>query len=423
MAAANKRRFTEQMLERLRPPASGRIELGDEIVPGLVLRVTSNGTKSFSVIYKVPGEGGVSANGRLLVGRQHRVTLGAYPLLGLGKAREQARELLEAVSEGRDPRDERREANLLRHTNTVETVATRFIEQDAKRTVASWEKIKRTLDLHVIPVIGSKPIRDIRRADVHELLDELVAADKVGTAREVRKHLSRLFNWALDRELLTDNPVHGLKRGDLDPNAEAGRALTNDELRYIWRAAGDLGYPFGPWYRLLMLTGRRREEWAAARRSEIDLAERLHELPKERHKSRRGHVLPLSDPAWAIIDGLPVWAGEEAAKANDYYLLSTNAGAGHIKGFSKAKTRLDKTALILMRKAHPDAALAPYRVHDFRVTCETRLADLGFNQDVRDAVLGHAKPGLQKTYNKHEYLEEKREAMAAYGAHIMGIVK
>lgn len=417
MAAANKRRFTDQMLERLRPPASGRIELGDEVVPGLVLRVTTSGVKSFSVIYKVPGEGGVSGTGRLLVGRQHRITIGQYPLLGLAQAREKARELLGTVSEGRDPRPERRAANELRHTNTVETVAKRFIEQDAKRTVASWQNIQRVLDLHVIPRLGATPIRDVRRSDVHELLDELVSADKVGTAREVRKHLSRLFNWAVDRELLTDSPVHGLRRGDLDPNADAGRALTNDELRHIWKAAGDLGYPFGPWYQLLILTGRRRDEWAAARRSEIDATNRLHDLPKDRHKSRRGHVLPMSDPAWAIIDALPVWPG------NDYHLLSTDAGKGHIKGFSKAKTRLDAVALKLMQKADAEAKLLPYRVHDFRVTCETRLADLGFNQDVRDAVLGHAKPGLQKTYNKHEYLDEKREAMAAYGAHILGIVK
>lgn len=232
--------------------------------------MTTSGVKSFSVIYKVPGEGGVSATGRLLAGRQHRITLGQYPLLGLPQARERARELLGTVSEGRDPRPERREANLLRHTNTVETVARRFIEQDAKRTVASWQNIQRVLDLHVIPRLGTTPIRDVRRADVHALLDELVAADKVGTAHEVRKHLSRLFNWAVDRELLTDSPVHGLRRGDLDPNGDAGRALTNDELRHIWRAAGALGYPFGPWYQLLILTGRRRDEWAAARRSEID---------------------------------------------------------------------------------------------------------------------------------------------------------
>lgn len=416
MPAANKRRFTDQMLERMRPPAKGRLELGDEVVPGLVVRMTPRGAKSFSVIYKVPGEGGVSATGRLMAGRQHRITLGQYPLVGLAQAREKAREVLAPVSEGRDPRPARREANLLRHTNTVETVAKRFIDQDAKRTVASWKNIERALDLHVIPRLGKTPIRDVRRADVHELLDELVAANKVGTAREVRKHLSRLFNWAVDRELLTDSPVHGLRRGDLDPNADAGRALTDDELRYIWRAAGDLGYPFGPWYQLLMLSGRRREEWAAARRSEIDAANRVHDLPKERHKSRRGHVLPLPDPAWKIIEGLPVWTG------NDYHLLSTDAGKGHIKGFSKAKSRLDEGALKLMRKIDPEAMLTPYRVHDFRVTCETRLADLGFNQDVRDAVLGHAKPGLQKTYNKHEYLDEKRAAMAAYSTHIMGIV-
>lgn len=417
MPAANKRRFTDQMLERMRPPTKGRLELGDEVVPGLVVRVTPRGAKSFSVIYKVPGEGGVSATGRLLAGRQHRITLGPYPIIGLARAREQARELLGPVSEGRDPRPARREANLLRHTNTVETVAKRFIEQDAKRTVASWKNIERVLDLHVIPRLGLTPIRDLRRADVHQLLDELVAAGKMGTAREVRKHLSRLLNWALDRELISDNPVHGLRRGDLDPNADAGRALTDDELRYIWQSADALGYPFGPWYQLLMLTGRRREEWAAATRSEIDAANRLHDLPKERHKSRRGHVLPLSDPAWAIIEGLPLWPG------NDYHLLSTDAGKRHIKGYSKAKSRLDEGALRLMRQANPEALLTPYRVHDFRVTCETRLANLGFNQDVRDAVLGHAKPGLQKTYNKHEYLEEKREAIAAYGAHIFGIVK
>lgn len=87
MAGANKRRFTDQMLERMRAPTQGRIELGDDIVPGLVLRVTPNGGKSFSVIYKVPGEGGVSPTGRLLAGRQQRITLGQYPALGIAKAR------------------------------------------------------------------------------------------------------------------------------------------------------------------------------------------------------------------------------------------------------------------------------------------------------------------------------------------------
>lgn len=70
-----------------------------------------------------------------------------------------------------------------------------------------------------------------------------------------------------------------------------------------------------------------------------------------------------------------------------------------------------------------EAKLLHYRVHDFRVTCETRLAHLGFNQEIRDAVLGHAKPGLQKTYNKHGYFEEKKFALASYSNHIMSILR
>lgn len=418
----NQKLFNPQWIERLKydrasAPPSGRIEIEDAGCPGLLLRVTPRGVKSFSVIYKVPGEGGVSAGGRRLVGKQHRVTLGVTPPLGLKEAREQAQELLRAASEGRDPREQRREHNLIRHTNTFEAVRKRFIDQEIKPSVKAWQNAERVLKLHVEPKWKDRPLSDIRRADVHELLDGLVQEGKVGTAREVRKHLSRLFNWAIDREIVTDSPVHGLTRGDLEPNEDAGRALSDTELRAIWQATGEMGYPFGPWYRLLMLTGRRREEWAAATRSEIDAEKRLHDLPKERHKSGRGHVVPLSDPAWAVFDSLPIWPG------NDYHLFSTDGGTGHIKGFSKAKARLDTLALKLLKKDNPDATLANFRVHDFRVTCETRLAALGFSPDVFGAVLGHAKAGLQRTYNKHDYLAEKRAALDAFATHIMQVVK
>ncbi len=416
MAATNKRRFTEQMLARLRPPRDGRLELGDEIVPGLVVRVTPRGARSFSVVYKVPGEGGVGPTGRLLVGRQHRVTLGRYPIVSLTQARAGARELLEVVSAGRDPRPERAEQSLLRVTNTVEAVKRRFIEQDARRTVASWRSMQRVLDLHVVPVLGDRPILDVRRSDVHALLDDIVASGRVGTAREVRKHLSRLFNWAVDREIMPHNPVHGMERRDLAPNGEAGRSLADDELRAVWAASGDMGYPFGPWYRLLLLTGQRRNEWAEARRSEIDTDRRVLEIPVARYKSNRDHVVPLADPAWEIVAQLPAFSGD------DYHLFSTRAGRVPVSGFSGAKRRLDELALAAMREDEPEAALTAWRVHDLRVTCETRLADLGLNQEARDAVLGHAKPGLQKTYNKHDYADEKRAALTAYAEHIMGVV-
>ncbi len=413
--APNKKRLTEQMLERLRPPKTGRLEVGDDITPGLGVRVSPGGAKSFSVVYKVPGEGGVSSTGRPLTGPQHRITLGRYPMVGLKSAREQARAIMEAVSEGRDPRPERREQNLIRHTNTVEKVARRFIEQDAKRTVPSWRKIKSTLDLHVLPTLGAQPIRDVRRADVHQLLDGLVAEGRVGAAREVRKHLSRLFNWAVDREIVPANPLIGMERKDLAANGDAGRALTDAELRAVWRAALGLGYPFGPFYRLLMLTGQRRAEWAEARWSEIDDATRVLTVPRGRQKSDRDHLVPLADPAWAIVQELPRGEG------GDFMMSSTN-GEKPVSGFSKGKQRLDRLALVEIQRDDPEAELAPWRTHDLRVTCETRLADLGADPEIRDAVLSHAKPGLQKIYNKHDYLDQKRAALTTYADHVMGVV-
>jgi integrase len=414
--AKHKKTLSDTQLKRIKPPKQGRTEMGDTVVPGLVVRVTPRGTRTFSVVYKVPGEthirpngttvGGVGPSGRLRVAQQHRVTLGQYPILSLKRAREEARKILETVSEGHDPRVERREQNLIRHTNTVEAITHRFIELAAKPKMASWRAVQRVLELHVLPSLGNRPIGDIRRADIHELLDDIVAKGRVGTAREVRKHLHRLFNWALDREIVAANPVHGIQRPELAQNREAGRSLTDDELRAIWNATGDMGYPFGAMYRMLLLTGQRRNDWANSQRSEIDSEKQVLEIPASRYKGRRDHVVPLAAPAWTIFEGLPKFTGD------DYHLFSTRVGAVPVSGFSKAKVQLDALAQVL-----------PYRVHDFRVTCETRLADLGIVQETRDAVLGHAKPGLQKTYNKHDYADEKRAALAAYAEHIMGVVR
>lgn len=417
-----RKRFTEQGVERLRydagiAPPSGRMEIEDEVCPGLLLRVTPRGVKSFSVIYRVPGEGGVSVQGRLLAGKQHRITLGSTPPLGLKDAREQARQIIQVATEGRDPRDERRERNLIRHANTFKAVFRRFIDLEIRPNVQAWTNVDGVLRRHVLQEWSDTPIADIRRSDVHELLDRLIGRGLKGTAREVRKHLSRLFNWAVDREIIRDSPVHGLKRGDLEANEEAGRALTDAELKHIWNATFTLGYPFGHLYRLLILTGQRRNEWAAASRSEIDSVQRVLEVPKRRYKGRRDHIVPLSEEVWSIVDALPVWQG------NDYFVLSSRDGTVPVSGFSKAKVRLDEQVLSAIQKLDPEAKLARYRVHDFRVSCETRLATFGFNQEIRDAVLGHAKSGLQKTYNKHSYLEEKKAALSAYAKHVMQVVR
>ena len=102
MATTNKKRLTNQMLEKMTPPRPGRLEIGDDLCPGLILRVSDQGSKSLSVIYRVLGEGGESGSGRPLAGKQHRVTLGRWPVVGLSEAREKARAIIARASEGMD---------------------------------------------------------------------------------------------------------------------------------------------------------------------------------------------------------------------------------------------------------------------------------------------------------------------------------
>ena len=151
-----RKRLTDQGVERLKydpksAPKNGRIELADELCPGLILRLTPNGAKSFSVIYKIRGEGGVTPAGRLLTGRQHRITLGATPPLDLKLARVRAKEVLLAANEGRDLRQERAAAHAQRHQNTFERAFQRFIEQEIKPSISSWRNVERVLRLHVLP--------------------------------------------------------------------------------------------------------------------------------------------------------------------------------------------------------------------------------------------------------------------------------
>jgi integrase len=422
MKSLNRKRLTQIAVDRIKydekvAPRSGRMEIEDETCPGLMLRITPRNVKTFSVIYRVVGEGGTSSVGRLLTGKQHRITLGATPPLEQLSARRQAREIIQAATEGRDLRTERLEKNLSRASNTFEAAFQRFMEIEIIPNVGAWRNVDGVLRRHALPRWGKTPILDLRRSHIHELMDELIQSGRHGVAREVRKHLSRFCNWAVDREIIGDNPIHGFKRSDLQSTEDAGRALEDHEIRLVWEASGTLGYPYGPLYRLLLLTGQRRTEWASSRRSEINADKGLLEIPKDRYKGDRDHVVPLGRRAWSTFEQLPVWPG------NDYFLFSTRSGKIPISGFSKGKTRLDQEMSRLIAAERPETSLVPFRVHDLRVTCETRLARLGFDQDVRDAVIGHAKAGLQKTYNKYDYLAEKREAVAAYESHIESLVR
>jgi integrase len=181
--------------------------------------------------------------------------------------------------------------------------------------------------------------------------------------------------------------------------------LSDEELRAVWNAAAQTPYPYGPLVQMLILTGQRRDEIAAAQWSEVDLDQGLLTIGPERMKAKAGHAVPLVPSAVELLSALPRWAAGD-------YVFSGQTGARPFSGFSKAKARLDRAT----------GDIGPYTLHDLRRTVRTRLAELGVTPFIGEMVIGHTQKGVHAVYDLHRYDPEKREALLRWETRLFAIV-
>lgn len=195
----------------------------------------------------------------------------------------------------------------------------------------------------VLPRIGALDLDQVRRGHIVEMLDRIVDSGRGITANRVLAVVRKFFNWCVERDLLPVSPCNGVKA----PVAEntRDRVLTDEELGLLWLVSGELGYPFGPWLRLLMLTAQRRDEVAGMSWQEIDFTSGLWTIPRERTKNDRAHEVPLSPAARAILEPLPRLGS---------FVFSTTGGTP-ISGFGKVKARIDH-AMAARRSGEPEPA-------------------------------------------------------------------
>lgn len=387
--------LTDRYIETLKPPATGRLDIVDAHpkAPGLTLRVTSTGAKSWSVRYSPKGQ------------RQRRVSIGTYPAMRLAKARERALAIEAAAREGRDlPADEAREADERRKAAarpaTVGLLVGEYVERHCMPNQRRWQLSKRAFEMHVIPKLGEKPLSELRRADIVELLDDLQNEKGLrAQVNRVRSHLIAAFNWGIEREYLDTNPAAAIKKRRIE--ASRSRILSHDELRAIWWAADALTDPSRALVKAWILTGQRRDEVRCMPWSELDLKAGVWTLPPERNKGKREHEVPLSPAMLELLDGL--------LRLGDF--VFTTDGKRPYAGQKRLKEILDR-----------ESGVTGWTFHDFRRTASTGMAALNISQDVIDRVLNHAKQSLAGTYNRHAYLEEKRRALNAWADHVAFIV-
>ena len=275
-----------------------RRELPDGEVGGLYLVLQPSGAKSFALRYRHAS-------------RPRKLTLGPFDL-GLGKARELAREALVELARGNDPgvakqkRKAAQKAAAKPAPDLVEAVTRDFVAHHVKRNLkaSTQYEVERLLTKELAPWHGRR-IGDIEPQDVHRLLDRVVARGAEITANRLHAALRRMFRWAKERRIIQASPMDDIP----PPISEKGRArervLDDRELALVWKAAGALDYPFAPMIRLLILTGQRRNEVAAMRWSELDIDKALWTIPGERSKNHREHTIPLPPAALAILQEIP----------------------------------------------------------------------------------------------------------------------
>jgi integrase len=410
-----KRTLNDWIIKALKPaPAGQRREVWDALVPGLGVRTTETGAKSFVLATRYPGSPNPA-----------RRTLGAYGELTLEQARNKARHWLDLVHHGVDPQTEverQRLAEQRKRANTFAAVAGDFIALKVSKERRGFEA-ERIIRRELLPAWGDRAITDIVANDVMAVIRPL-AARAPCMARNTLATAKRLFGWAIDQQVygLETSPADRLKSkriiGERPPRQ---RVLGDDELFAFWRATGRMSYPFGPLLRMLLLTGQRHMDVAHAPWSEFKLEQREWTIAAGRFKSAASQLVPLTDQMLALLNDLPQFKSGN-------FLFSTNHGVTPTR--IADKTRLDARMLRILqamarrRGEDPSAVeLQPWVVHDLRRTMRTRLAALRVSDQVAEMVIGHGKKGLRRIYDQHEYKTEMREALELWGARLRSIVE
>jgi integrase len=326
-------------------------------------------------------------------GKRVRMKLGTYPATSLARAHTLTDEAKAAIEAGHDPRADRATPE------TMRAICEEYLNREAGNLRTGDER-RAALERLVYPAFGDRPLADIRRSEIVRWLDDIedergpVAADKaLGFIR-------RVFNWYAARSDDFRSPiVRGMARTKPGERARK-RILTDDELRTVWRVAAGQG-AFGRMVQFILLTAARRTEAAAMAWAELDGADWT--LPGARNKTKLDLVRPLPKAALTVL-------GERPEGAT--FAFSTDGGATALSGYSKLKAAFDRAVTAELRKRDPAAAPLPaWGLHDLRRTARSLMSRAKVPSDYAERVLGHVIGGVRGIYDRHEYLEEKRDAL------------
>ena len=296
-------KLTPDFLRTVQPDPSRRLELRDDDEPGLVLRVTPNGSRSWSVRYVAPG------------GEHRRQPLGRYPEVTLARARLLARKTKGQVAEKIDVvgEDQKAKASADRQKlDRLDTLAENYFADSARGTHKPRARAKAPRSIKeernywerdIKPALGARPVPSISRKEIIAFVDGMTRRSP-SAGRHCHTLLRQLMSYAVMKEIIAANPA--LNVATVQPKPRT-RFLTDAELGTLWpalvsRSGTRLSPEMSLLLRMLIVTPLRVSEVAGMRWSEIDRTRKLWIVPAERMKGKRIHAMPLNVLAMSILD-------------------------------------------------------------------------------------------------------------------------
>ena len=384
--------------------------------PSFVARVMTTGEISFILYRRFPGSSAPV-----------RRALGHFGEMSLAEARELARDWIKEIKQGRDPsRAEKAreqaaiEAERIRKVNTVEAaLKAYFLHKSDLRTIRSREvEMRRELAAWM-----DRSLLDIHERDVMALVNAIKARGAKSQARAIYAMVKAFFAWVVDCRSygLSVSPCVSIKTvAFVGKNKIVNRHLEDYEIAAYWRASDKLGYPLGPYFKLLLLTGLRRVEAAEASWPEFNLSEKRWIIEGKRMKHTkpdeelRDHLVPVTPDIMKLLETLP-------RHASGNFLFSFKNGNSPISSFSKAKDALD--AAMKAELAKEGHTFKPFVIHDVRRTARTRFSSLGISDGICERLLAHTQRELEQRYNKYAFESEKRAALESWHAKLRTIIE
>lgn len=390
-----RRELNDRFLRGLKPDPEKRLEISDTKSTGLRFRLSPKGKATWVVEKRVKG------------GAKRKFTLGEWPKpVSLAKARAMALEIQAEAANGIDRVEVHRAEREKKRAEEAKRVPISAVLESYRelhlRSIKTGDERYRQIVTALGPNL-ERPITSLTRRDIQAAVDRKAQEGRRPYANRIRAALVAFSNWAFVRGYIDEPIGAGVARATREVPRD--RVLSLNELHKIWRATYSMGSVWGPYFRVLILTGQRRGEVSSLKWSEVDFQNSIIVKPGSRTKNGKPHKTHMCK---FVVDELRAIYPD---KGNGPFVFTFD-GVRPVSNPSHAKARLDDLL---------GSDFEPWRLHDIRTAMATALAEAGESETVVDRILNHAASGsapsaVARVYQQSELLTERARVLERWAS-------